>query len=63
MDGYTYFIFLTALADKAHLLEGLQASADDYLTSRSTGTNCKQGWSPPRGLRLCIGSSENRPDG
>jgi CheY-like chemotaxis protein len=30
-DGYTYFIFLTALADKAHLLEGLDAGADDYL--------------------------------
>src|SRR3990170_6757089 len=30
-DEYTYFIFLTALADKAHLLEGLQAGADDYL--------------------------------
>lgn len=31
-DEYTYFIFLTALKDKAHLLEGLQAGADDYLT-------------------------------
>ena len=31
-DGYTYFIFLTTLSDKAHLLEGLQAGADDYLT-------------------------------
>ncbi len=31
-DEYTYFIFLTALRDKAHLLEGLRAGADDYLT-------------------------------
>jgi signal transduction histidine kinase len=30
-DEYTYFIFLTALGDKAHLLEGLGAGADDYL--------------------------------
>ena len=30
-DGYTYFIFLTALDDKAHLLEGMRMGADDYL--------------------------------
>jgi two-component system, cell cycle response regulator len=30
-EGYTYFIFLTALADKAHLLEGISMGADDYL--------------------------------
>lgn len=31
-DGwYTFFIFLTALEDKEHLLEGMQAGADDYL--------------------------------
>jgi two-component system, cell cycle response regulator len=29
---YTFFIFLTTLVDKAHLLEGMQAGADDYLT-------------------------------
>jgi two-component system cell cycle response regulator len=29
---YTFFIFLTALGDKQHLLEGMQAGADDYLT-------------------------------
>jgi two-component system, cell cycle response regulator len=28
---YTYFILLTALDDKAHLLEGMRAGADDYL--------------------------------
>jgi two-component system cell cycle response regulator len=28
---YTFFIFLTALGDKAHLLEGMRAGADDYL--------------------------------
>ncbi len=28
---YTFFIFLTALGDKSHLLEGMQAGADDYL--------------------------------
>jgi two-component system cell cycle response regulator len=28
---YTFFIFLTALGDKQHLLEGMQAGADDYL--------------------------------
>ena len=30
-DSYTFFIFLTALGDKEHLLEGMQAGADDYL--------------------------------
>jgi two-component system, cell cycle response regulator len=31
-DAYTYFIFLTALGDKGHLLAGLAAGADDYLS-------------------------------
>jgi two-component system, cell cycle response regulator len=31
-DGYPYFIFLTALGDKGHLLEGMQEGADDYLS-------------------------------
>ena len=31
-DGYTYFIFLTALGDREHLLMGLEAGADDYLS-------------------------------
>ena len=30
--GYTYFIFLTALGDRNHLLMGLEAGADDYLS-------------------------------
>jgi two-component system, cell cycle response regulator len=30
-DEYTFFIFLTALGGKEHLLEGMQAGADDYL--------------------------------
>lgn len=30
-DEYTFFIFLTALGDKEHLLKGMQAGADDYL--------------------------------
>lgn len=29
--SYTFFIFLTALGDKEHLLEGMKAGADDYL--------------------------------
>lgn len=29
---YTYFVFMTAFDDRAHLLEGLRAGADDYLT-------------------------------
>jgi two-component system, cell cycle response regulator len=28
---YTFFVFLTALGDKKHLLEGMKAGADDYL--------------------------------
>ena len=28
---YTFFVFLTALGDKEHLLKGMQAGADDYL--------------------------------
>jgi diguanylate cyclase (GGDEF)-like protein len=31
-DGYTFFVFLTALGDKEHALKGLQAGADDYLS-------------------------------
>lgn len=31
-DAYTYFIFLTALGDKGHMLAGLAAGADDYLS-------------------------------
>ncbi len=31
-DGYPFFVFLTALGDKAHLLEGMQAGADGYLS-------------------------------
>ena len=30
-EGYPFFVFLTALGDKQHLLEGMQAGADDYL--------------------------------
>ncbi len=30
-DPYTFFVFLTALGDKEHLLEGMKAGADDYL--------------------------------
>lgn len=30
-EGYTYFIFLTALNDKEHLFKGISMGADDYL--------------------------------
>lgn len=30
--GYTFFVFVTALGAKEHLLEGMQAGADEYLT-------------------------------
>ena len=30
--GYTYFVFLTALTGQEHLLEGMRAGADEYLT-------------------------------
>ncbi|MEN9933935.1 MAG: hypothetical protein RLZZ387_514 [Chloroflexota bacterium] len=30
-SGYTYFIFLTALTEKAEVLVGIEAGADDYL--------------------------------
>lgn len=30
--GYTFFIFLTALGDDEHLLEGMDAGADDFLS-------------------------------
>ena len=30
--GYPFFVFLTALSGKDHLLEGMQAGADDYLS-------------------------------
>jgi two-component system chemotaxis response regulator CheY len=31
-EAYTYFILMTAFADKAHFLRGMQAGADDYQT-------------------------------
>ncbi|MDQ3317198.1 MAG: diguanylate cyclase [Actinomycetota bacterium] len=31
-NTYTYFIFLTALGNREHLLQGLEAGADDYLS-------------------------------
>lgn len=31
-EEYTYFIFLTSLGDKEHLLEGIETGADDYLS-------------------------------
>lgn len=31
-EDYVHFIFLTALSDRDHLLEGFEAGADDYLT-------------------------------
>lgn len=31
-SAYTYFVLMTAFHDRAHLLEGLRAGADDYLT-------------------------------
>jgi two-component system chemotaxis response regulator CheY len=31
-DAYTYFIFMTDLADKDHFLKGMEAGADDYHT-------------------------------
>lgn len=30
-ESYPFFVFLTALGDKDHLLEGMRAGADDYL--------------------------------
>jgi two-component system, cell cycle response regulator len=36
-DGYTFFIFLTALGGREHLLEGMQAGADEYLTKPLDG--------------------------
>ncbi|HEX5768527.1 MAG TPA: response regulator, partial [Burkholderiales bacterium] len=32
LEGYVYTILLTARDSKAHIIEGLQAGADDYLT-------------------------------
>lgn len=31
-ESYTFFIFLTELGDRGHLLEGMKCGADDYLT-------------------------------
>jgi two-component system, cell cycle response regulator len=31
-EGYTYFVFVTALDDRRHLLAGLRSGADEYLT-------------------------------
>jgi two-component system, cell cycle response regulator len=34
---YTFFIFLTVLGDKKHLLEGMRTAADDYLAKPLDG--------------------------
>ncbi len=31
-EGYTFFVFLTSLGGQEHLLEGMKAGADEYLT-------------------------------
>ncbi|HET7479179.1 MAG TPA: ATPase, T2SS/T4P/T4SS family [Rubrobacteraceae bacterium] len=31
-EGYTFFVFLTSLGSREHLLEGMKAGADEYLT-------------------------------
>jgi len=31
-DSYTYFVLVSALADKQHFLQGMAAGADDYMT-------------------------------
>ncbi|MBA2443635.1 MAG: Flp pilus assembly complex ATPase component TadA [Rubrobacter sp.] len=36
-EGYTFFVFLTALDSKEHLLQGMQAGADEYLTKPLDG--------------------------
>ncbi len=38
-DGlYTFFVFLTALGDKEHLLEGMRAGADGYLSKNTAAS-------------------------
>ncbi len=39
-EGYTFFIFLTALGGREHLLEGMQAGADEYLTKPLAQNSC-----------------------
>lgn len=36
-DGYTFFIILTSLEGREHLLEGMRAGADEYLTKPLEG--------------------------
>ena len=36
-DGYTFFVFLTSLGGEEHLLEGMDAGADEYLTKPLDG--------------------------
>jgi type IV pilus assembly protein PilB len=41
-DGYTYFIFLTSLGGREHLLDGMEAGADEYLTKPLDGEQLEQ---------------------
>jgi type IV pilus assembly protein PilB len=36
-EGYTFFVFLTALGGREHLLEGMESGADEYLTKPLDG--------------------------
>jgi DNA-binding response OmpR family regulator len=31
-EGYTYFVFVTALEDRDHVIQGIEGGADEYLT-------------------------------
>ena len=46
---YVYFVILTALDSEEHMLQGMQAGADDYLPSRSRSVRSRHGWWRPSG--------------
>ena len=47
--GYVHATLLTAKTQKEELVEGMEAGADDFLTSRSTAKNCGSGSGRPSG--------------
>ena len=40
---YAYFILLTSLEDRKHVVQGMQAGADDYLTKPFGATSWRRG--------------------
>ncbi len=49
-------IFMTGLTETEHVVRGLEAGAVDYVTSRSSWTNCWRAFGPLANARIAQGT-------